>query len=130
MINQKVYGSRTMHLAKEIVKFLHGLSSPVMRQIFKKKDTIRNLRNFPSLYSGSKNSVKFTTETIMYRGPQIWNLIHNNIKNVFSLENIIRVIKKWSGEKCPWRICKRYLPLREKCRNTEFFLFRVFLYSD
>ena len=130
MINQKVYGSRTMHLAKEIVKFLHGLSSPVMRQIFKKKDTIRNLRNFPSLYSSSKNSVKFATETIMYRGPQIWNLIHNNIKNVFSLENIIRVIKKWSGEKCPWRICKRYLPLREKCRNTEFFLFRVFLYSD
>ena len=130
MINQKVYGSRTMHLAKEIVKFLHGLSSPVMRQIFKKKDTIRNLRNFPSLYSSSKNSVKFATETIMYRGPQIWNLIHNNIKNVFSLENIIRVIKKWSGEKCPWRICKRYLPLREKCQNTEFFLFRVFLYSD
>ena len=57
----------------------------------------------------------------MYRRPQIWNLIHNNIKNVFSLENIIRVIKKWNGEKCPWRICKRYLHCVKSVEIPSFF---------
>ena len=105
-------------LAKEIYKLLHG--SPVMSSIFKVMSGvfICNPRNFQSLYSTSKKTVKFVTETINYRGPQIWNLIPNNIKNIFPLENFSREIKKWNGGKCPWRICKTYLQKQRLATQT------------
>ena len=49
--------------------------------------------------------MKFGTEIITYRSPQVWNLTPGNIKDVTSLENFKREIKNWKGEKCPCRIC-------------------------
>ena len=65
-----------------------------MNYIFKVGGRICNLRNFQSLYSTCKKTVRFGTETITYRGPQIRNLIPDNIKNAPSLENFKREIKK------------------------------------
>ena len=84
-------------LAKQIYKFLHGLFPLTVNYIFKVGGNICNLRNFQSLYSTCKKSVRFGTVTITYRGPQIWNLIPDNIKNAFSLENFKREIKKWQA---------------------------------
>ena len=66
-------------LAKEIYKFLHGLSPPIMNNIFKVRGNIYNVRNFQSLYSNCQKTVRFGTKTITYRGPQIWTLIPNNM---------------------------------------------------
>ena len=41
-------------------------------------------RNFQSLYSTCETIVRFGTETATFRGPQIWNLIPHDIKNVSS----------------------------------------------
>ena len=57
-----------------------------MNNIFKVRKSIYNLRNFQSLYSTSKKTVKFRTETITYGSPQIRNLISNNKNNLSSLE--------------------------------------------
>ena len=56
------------HLAKEIYKFLKGLSPPVMNDIFSFRDTPYNLRNFQWLYSDNKKTVKYRAETIAYGG--------------------------------------------------------------
>ena len=47
-------------------------------------------------------------ETISYRGPQLWNLIPNNIKSEPTFE-LFKKIRKWKCEPCPCRMCKTYL---------------------
>ena len=64
-----------------------------------------NLRNFQCLYSTNKRTVKYGTETVTYRGPQIWNLVPENTKNVSSFDISKKEIGKWKGKKCPCRIC-------------------------
>ena len=68
-----------------------------------------NLRNFQCLYSTNKRTVKYGTETVTYRGPQIWNLIPEKTKNASSFDLFNKEIGKWKGEKCPCRICKTYI---------------------
>ena len=94
---------KTMHknnlecLAKEIYKFFNGLLSPLMNCAFMIRNNNYNLRNFQCLYSTNKRTVKYRTETITYREPQMWNLVPE------------KTIEKWKGEKCPCRICKTYI---------------------
>ena len=68
-----------------------------------------NLRNFQCLYSTNKRTVKYGTETVTYRGPQIWNLVPEKTKNASSFDIFKKEIRKWKGEKCPCRICKTYI---------------------
>ena len=62
-------------LAKEINKFLNGLSPPIMNGAFMIRNNNYNLKNFQCLYSTNKITVKYGIETVTYRGPQIWNLV-------------------------------------------------------
>ena len=48
-------------------------------------------------------------------------LLHNHLKVILNLQNYHGACA--SG-------CLMYQALREKCRNTEFFMVRIFLYSD
>ena len=41
--------------------------------------------NFQALESSRKRTVKFKTETISYRGPQIWNLIPERLRTLATL---------------------------------------------
>ena len=67
-----------------------------------------NLKNFECLYSTIKGTAKYGTETVTYRGPQIWNLVPEKTKNA-SFDIFKKEIRKWKGEKCPCRICKTYI---------------------
>ena len=96
-------------LAIEIYKFQNGLSPPIMNDIFFSRQNIYNLRKFQELSTSSKNTVNFGTETISYRGPQLWNLIPDNIKSEPTLELFKKKIRKWKCEPCPCRMCKTYL---------------------
>ena len=108
MIDKKTTHQKNLEcLAKEIYKFLDGLSSPVMINIFELRGNTDNHINVQSLYL--YNKLRFGTETFTYRGLQIYNLISDNIQNGSSLENFKREIKKWKDEKCPCRISKIYL---------------------
>ena len=46
-----------------------------MNDLVATRENNYNLRNFQELESSLRRTVKFGTETISYRGPQIWNLI-------------------------------------------------------
>ena len=59
-------------LMAEIYKFLNGLSPPLMSDIFKKKYCQYSLRNSRSLITKCKSTVKYTIDSIVYKGPQIW----------------------------------------------------------
>ena len=72
-------------LAIEIYKFQAGLTPPIMSDLFVTRENNYNLRNFQELESSLRRTVKFGTETISYRGPQIWNLIPERLRTLETL---------------------------------------------
>ena len=73
-------------LAKEIYKFLNGLSPPIMNDAFMIRNNKYNLRNFQRLYSTNNRTTKHESKTVSYRGPQIWNLVPKKAENLCSFE--------------------------------------------
>ena len=61
-------------LANEIYKFQADFTPPIMSDLFVTRENNYNFRNFQTLESSHKRTVKFGTETISYRGPQLWNM--------------------------------------------------------
>ena len=72
-------------LAIEIYKFQAGLTPPIMSDLFVTRENNYNLRNFQELESSLRRTVKFGTETISYRGSQIWNLIPERLRTLETL---------------------------------------------
>ena len=55
--------------------------------LFVTRENNYNFRNFQELQSSLKQAVEFGTETISYRGPQIWNLILERLRELKTLDN-------------------------------------------
>ena len=72
-------------LAIEIYKLQAGLRLSITSDLFVTRVNNYNLRNFQELESSLKRTVKFRTETISYRGPQIWNLISETLRALKTL---------------------------------------------
>ena len=96
-------------LAIEIYKFRGGLAPPIMSDLFITWENNYDLRNFQELESSLRRTVKFGTETISYRGPQIWNLIPERIRTLETLNKFKKEIKSWKCDACPCRMCKTYI---------------------
>ena len=93
-------------LAIEIYKFQAGLAPPIMSDLFVTRENNYNLRNFQELESSLRRTVKFGTETISYRGPQIWNLIPERLRTLKTLNKFKKEIKIWKYDACPCRMRK------------------------
>ena len=68
-----------------------------------------NLRNDSTLQKQRNHSVYFGTESISSLAPKIWEIAPCEIKNAKSLDIFLKKIKLWTREKCPCRLCKRYI---------------------
>ena len=110
IINEKtIHQNNSECIGKEIYKFFNGLSPPIMNGAFMIRSNNYNRRNFQCLYPANKRTVKYRTDTITYRGPQVWNLVTEKTKNASSFDIFTKEIGKWKGEKGPCRICKTYI---------------------
>ena len=72
-------------LVTEIYKFLNGLSPPIMNDVFQINECPYNLRNPRTLASKHKFAVRYGLDTIVFKGPQIWQDIPLEIRNSESL---------------------------------------------
>jgi len=104
-----VHHRNLQKLATEIYKIINNESPPIMKQIFPMTLNPYNLRNKNPFISSNVHSVYNGTETISYRGPQIWALVPNDIKHSKSSTEFKRRIRKWKPNDCPCRICKRFI---------------------
>ena len=78
----------------EISKFQADLTPPIKSDLFVTRESNYNLRNFQELESSLRQTVKFGTETISYRGPQIWKLIPERFRSLETLNIFKKGIKK------------------------------------
>ena len=90
-------------------KFFNGLSPPIMSEIFKKKDSPYSLRNPRSLIANCKSTVRYGIDSIVYKGPQIWQTLPTDFRNSESLSIFKYNIKKLRDISCQCKICKTYM---------------------
>ena len=83
-------------------KVSKGMSPPQIIELFARRvKHPYNLRHNTKFLKPIVNS-----ESISYLGPKIWGMVPDTYKNIDSLYNFKKAIKKWKAENCPCRICK------------------------
>jgi len=96
-------------LAIEIFKAKNGISPTIISDIFQFTNKPYNLRNQSILQRAKNRTVYHGDESISSLAPKIWELIPNALKNENSLATFKDKIKEWTTEKCPCRLCKKYI---------------------
>ena len=88
-------------LAIEIFKFLNGLSSQIMNEVFRVKSSAPYyLRDKNELYSRNPKTVAYGTESVSFMAPKIWSIVPQELKNSESLYPFKKLIRKWKPN-CP-----------------------------
>ena len=88
-----------------------------------------NFRNNNMLQRKKVKTIHFGIERISSLAPKIWELLPRPLKNEICLNSFKLKIKFWVTDKCPCRLCKKYVgnvgfiyscPLTCQFRYTRF----------
>ena len=105
-----VHHRNVQNLAIELYKVQNDLSPNFMKSIFKITTCRYDLRGASSFETNNIRTVYYGSETLSFRGPQIWKIVPEDIKNSTNLHEFKRKIKQWTPSACKCRICKTYIP--------------------
>ena len=94
----------------EMYKTKNGLNPSFMQEIFRENTTHYNLRNNNEFTQPRVRSVSNGTESIRFKGPQLWQTLPPTIRNSETLCRFKKEIKNWYGENCPCRLCRTFIP--------------------
>ena len=97
-------------LMTEMYKTKNGLNPLFMQEIFCENAIHYNLRNNNEFVQPKVKSVNNGTESIRFKGPQLWQMFPPTIRNSDSLCQFKTKIKNWYGENCPCRLCRTFIP--------------------
>ena len=98
-------------LATEICKALNKLSSPLMSELFKLKETKYSFCNGSVLVSSNMKTRTYGINSVTHLTPKICELVPEEIKISKSLNIFKHKIKVlWSPGNCPRTLCKLYVP--------------------
>ena len=97
----------------EMFKTKHGLNPPFMKEIFCPQTNHYNLRNDRDFNLPRVRSVMYGSETVRYRGPQLWCTLPVSIRHSTNLIEFKTKIKAWTGNECQCqcRLCRNFVPL-------------------
>ena len=97
----------------EMFKTKHGLNPPFMKEIFCPQTNQYSLRNDRDFNLPRVRSVMYGSETVRYRGPQLWCTLPVSIRHSTNLIEFKTKIKAWKGNECQCqcRLCRNFIPL-------------------
>ena len=96
-------------LATEIYKVKMGLAPQLVKEHFSPNTHTYNLRSTYEFKLENVKTVHYGTESLLFLGPKMWELVLLEIKSSHSLEEFKKNINSWIPENCPCRLCKTYL---------------------
>ena len=105
-----IHERNLQRLATEMYKTKNGLAPTFMKNVFTESRNLLNLRNNKEFEASNVKSVFKGTETVSFRGPQIWSLVPESIKCSETLTEFKIKIKTWKPMGCMCRLCKTYIP--------------------
>ena len=80
------------------------------KSIFPTREMPYNFRNYNPLKFTNVHTIFKGTETIYFRGPKIWNLVPDNIKDAKSPSEFKTKIRDWEPVGCTCRLCNTFIP--------------------
>ena len=96
-------------LAVEMFKVSNKLTVPLMNEIFVKRNNAYYLRKPSEFVRPKVHSAFHDKESISYLGPQIWDVITVEIRNLTTISAFKREVKNWKLENCLCRLYKSYI---------------------
>ena len=94
-------------LLEEIYKSLHGLSPPIIAEIFVPKFSRFRLRRGQQLTLPPTKSVKFGLQSLSFTGSLIWNRLSKSVKDSPSINVFKSKLKELPSDFCTCNMCKR-----------------------
>ena len=88
-------------LATEMFKTHRGLSPQILSSYNIRRNDTFEKRKVHSVYHG--------TESLLFLGPKIWDLVPVELKQSETLYSFKLKIRNWVPFECPCRICKTYI---------------------
>ena len=95
-----VHQGNLQFLMTEMYQTKNGLNPAFIREIFCEHESQYNLRISNDFSLPRIKTVTYGSETIRYRGPQVWATVPQLIKDFTSLNEFKNKIKSCSGESC------------------------------
>ena len=105
-----IHHKNLQQLAIEMYKVKHNLSLPLINNLFNASEAGYDLRNNRCWEIPRVRTNSYGTETIRYRGPQIWEMLPSCLKEIPRLTAFKNNIKKWKPMGCKCRLCKTFVP--------------------
>ena len=90
----------------EIYKSINHLNPPLMWDFFVPKSSRYSLRDNYILVLPKVTSLKYGTNSFIFKGSYLWNTLPIEIKNSTTLNEFKTSIKKWNASTCTCSICK------------------------
>ena len=90
-------------------KVSNKLTVLLINEIFVKRNNAFNLRKQLEFVRPKFHSVFHGKESISYVGPQIWDMIPVEMKNLITINAFKREVKNWKLKNCSCRLCKPYM---------------------
>ena len=97
-------------LMTEMYKTRNDLNPSFMQEIFLENESHYNLRSNNDFVQPRVRSVGNGTESVRFKGPQLWQILPQTIRNSESLAHFKANIKDWKGENCPCKLCRTFIP--------------------
>ena len=104
--NCTIHQKHLQCLMIEIFKSLNNDGPLIIKEIFQMKDQSYNLRNNNNLQLPPSKSTTFGTNSLVFKGSLIWNMLSPLIKNSSTLNEFKNKIKTSGAVKCSCRICQ------------------------
>ena len=105
-----VHEKNIQKLATLMYKVKNDLCPRVVKEIFPTSELPYELRKEKLWKSSNIRTTLYDTETILYRGPDIWKKVPDRIKTSPSLAIFKKRIKVWKPIGCSCRLCKTFVP--------------------
>ena len=80
-----------------------------MTEIFKERENMYSLRNGNEFEIPKIKTVIFGSDTVRYRGPQLWLSLPQDTKNAKSIQEFRSRIKNWNCDQCSCKICRPFI---------------------
>ena len=86
----------------------NNCSPEIMNKNFPTNEPIykNNLRNTSNFDASRIKTVRYGSESLLYLGPRLWNILPDEYKKLQSVKDYKAKIRLWVLENCPCRLCK------------------------
>ena len=97
-------------LLTEMYKTKNELNPSFMQEIFRESTARYNFRGNNEFTQPRVRSVTNGTESVRFKGPQLWQTLPSTMRNSETLCQFKIEIKNWYGENFPCKLCRIFVP--------------------